>query len=92
MSKGQSILGVVIVAGFIALTGMLIFSRLVPEIPDWARENIALITGAWISNFTIVVSWFFGSSKGSSDKSQIMRTMKPIKPEECIEPIMEGGV
>lgn len=92
MSKGQSILGVVIVAGFIALTAMLVFSKLVQEIPEWARGNIGLITGAWISNFATVVGWYFGSSKGSSDKSQIMRTMKPIKPEECIEPIIEREV
>ena len=89
-NRGQSILGIVIVSGFIALTGMLVFSRIFPDIPDWARENIALITGAWISNFTTVVGWYFGSSKGSSEKSQIMRTMVPATPEDCIEPTTEG--
>jgi hypothetical protein len=36
------------------------------------RDNFSLVVGAWIVNFTTIVNWLFGSSKGSADKTRIM--------------------
>ena len=54
----------IIVLGFIAITGMLFFK----PIPEGASDAVYMIFGAWISGFTGIVSYFFGSSKSSSDK------------------------
>ena len=70
MYKGQTILAIVIVIGFILLTITTVFFR--SEIPEWVRDNFSLIVGAWIVNFTTIVNWLFGSSKGSADKTEII--------------------
>jgi hypothetical protein len=33
------------------------------------KEQLGWIITAWLVNFTTIVNWFFGSSKGSSDKN-----------------------
>ena len=70
MNKGQTILATVIVVGFILLTITMAFFR--SEIPEWVRDNFGLVVGAWIVNFTTIVNWLFGSSKGSADKTRII--------------------
>ena len=70
MNKGQTILATVIVVGFILLTITMAFFR--SEIPEWVRDNFGLVVGAWIVNFTTIVNWLFGSSKGSADKTKII--------------------
>ena len=70
MTKGQIILAVVVQGGFILLTALLFFK---PEIiTDSSREPIMMIVGAWIVNVGTIINWFFGSSKGSSDKTALL--------------------
>lgn len=60
------ILGGLIVIGFFAVLVWLII------IGGYERE-VGLIVGALIASFTAVVGYFFGSSKGSADKTEIMK-------------------
>ena len=70
MSIGQIVIAAIVQIGFIILTA-LYFLR--PDvIPVELKDQAALITGAWITNFTTIVNWNFGSSKGSADKNSLL--------------------
>ena len=69
ISKGQIIIGGLVV--FIYGTVMALYLLNPGLIPEDNQEWSMLI-GALISSFTIVLSWFFGSSKGSSDKNDLL--------------------
>lgn len=56
------------VVGFFALLCILFFV----QVPDTARDLINLAVGALLSSFTAVISYFFGSSKGSADKTRML--------------------
>ena len=60
------VLGALITIGCFVLLGLLIFKG----VPDENKEVLYLVIGALISSFTGVVQFFFGSSKGSKDKTQ----------------------
>lgn len=71
--KGKEIymyaMGGVIVAGFFVLLGMLIYEAIPPT-----NENILSIAiGALIGFAGAVVTYFFGSSKGSADKNEMLK-------------------
>jgi len=68
------ILGVVIVVGFFATVITLIF-RTTP-IPAGSKEAVMLLLGSLIASFACVVQYFFGSSKGSSDKTAMLAGKK----------------
>ena len=64
------ILAWVVVGGFFILTGMLM---LIPELEG--RTNNAMVNilfGGLVSGFATVLGYFFGSSKGSTDKTQLL--------------------
>ena len=64
------ILAWVVVGGFFILTGMLM---LIPELAG--RTNNAMVNilfGGLVSGFATVLGYFFGSSKGSTDKTQLL--------------------
>lgn len=61
-------LGFVIVAGFFALLYLLI----IKEVPEQNSEVLNLIIGALIGSFTTIVGYFYGSSKGSSEKTDLL--------------------
>ncbi len=63
-----SIIAYLIIAGFFALLGMMIFQPL----PEGSSEAIFLLFGALASGFGAVVNYFFGSSKSSNDKTKLM--------------------
>jgi len=63
------ILGIVIVIGFF---GTLIF--MISK--DRYESEVNMIVGALIGSFITVVGFFYGSSKGSSDKTEIMNQNK----------------
>ena len=63
------ILGIVIVIGFF---GTLIF--MISK--DRYESEVNMIVGALIGSFITVVSFFYGSSKGSADKTEIMNQNK----------------
>ena len=62
------VLGAILVLGFIVLLAILIF---VP-IPQGNGELLYLAVGSFITFVGAVVGYFYGSSKGSADKTQLM--------------------
>ncbi len=67
-------LAVLAVLGFLAALGMLVFGT---EIPTANREYFALGFGALIGIATMIYQWFFGSSRGSSDKTALLAGKGP---------------
>lgn len=62
------VLGALIVSGFFALLYILIYAG----IPEQNKEILNIVVGALIGSFTSVVGYFFGSSLGSKDKTEVM--------------------
>lgn len=63
------ILAGLIVTGFFSILGLLIFV----EIPDKNKDILLMIVGALIASFSALVSYYFGSSKSSSDKNELLK-------------------
>ena len=63
------VLAALIIIGFFGVLIMLVFH----EIPDKNKDALNLILGALIASFSALVSYFFGSSKGSSDKNELLK-------------------
>lgn len=62
------ILGALIVAGFFFIL-WIVFSKTLPV----ENKDVGLmIIGALVAKFSDVVGYFFGSSKGSADKTEMM--------------------
>ena len=66
-------LAALIAIGFFGLLYILVY---VP-IPESNANVLYLVVGALIGSFTTVVGYFFGSSKGSADKTEIMKKTIP---------------
>ena len=66
--RATYLLAVVIVAGFFTLLGLLIFRQL----PEDSSGVIFMLFGALSAAFGAVVQYFFGSSKGSADKTELL--------------------
>jgi hypothetical protein len=62
------ILGALVAIGFFVVLGLFIFK----EIPDKNSTAMNILLGVLASGLTTVLSYFFGSSKGSADKTEIM--------------------
>jgi len=62
------ILATVIVVGFFALIGLLMWRSM----PEGSNDIAFMLFGALVASFTSVVSYFFGSSKGSADKNKLL--------------------
>lgn len=72
------ILGAVIVLGVFTIIGMLVWVVIKhPETP--LLPVLTMAVGALIAAFGSVVQYFYGSSKGSSDKTAILAKAEPIK-------------
>lgn len=70
MTKAQVTVGIAVLAGFGVLSGMIFW--IPDEVPDYLEKILNMIVGAWIVLSTQVVNYFFGSSKGSSDKTALL--------------------
>jgi len=46
-------------------------------IPETNKDVVMVLVGVFASGFTMVLSYFFGSSKGSSDKNDIIQNESP---------------
>lgn len=68
----QYILGALIVAGFFALLILLVLSA----VPSENKDLLNLVVGALIGSFSGIVSYFFGSSLGSSKKDELLKNEK----------------
>ena len=62
---------------FAALITIVIFSLLAllifREVPQGNQDVLNIVIGAIIGSYITVVSYFFGSSKGSADKNDIIK-------------------
>jgi len=65
-------LAALVVLGFFAL----IYILTKVEVPEDNTQPLNLVIGALIGSFTSVVGYFFGSSKGSSDKTELLTKPK----------------
>jgi drug/metabolite transporter (DMT)-like permease len=65
----QYILGGLIVAGFFLLLYLLVGS----EVPEINKDLLNLVVGALIGSFSTVVGYFYGSSKGSAEKNEMLK-------------------
>lgn len=61
-------LGFIIVGGFFALLYLLVSK----EVPSQNSDVLNLVIGALIGSFSTIVGYFFGSSKGSSEKTELL--------------------
>lgn len=68
------VLAWIVVGGFILLTLITLFV----DIPKDNAEAVFLVLGAFVSGFSTVLAYFFGSTKGSAEKSQMMLQMQAL--------------
>jgi drug/metabolite transporter (DMT)-like permease len=66
------VLGVVIVTGFFLLLYFLVYN----DVPTSNADILNITVGALISSFASVVGYFYGSSKGSADKTDLIANGK----------------
>ncbi len=66
------VLAGVIVVGFFVLVMVLFFKA----VPEGSREVAFMLFGSLATNFGAVCNYFFGSSKGSADKTNLMAGKK----------------
>jgi dolichol kinase len=66
------VLGGVIVTGFFLLLYFLVYN----DVPTSNVDILNITVGALISSFASVVGYFYGSSKGSADKTDMIANGK----------------
>lgn len=66
------VLGALITVGFFALLVLLLFK----PIPENNNEVLYLAIGSLLSSFSMVVGYFYGSSAGSAQKTELMNNNK----------------
>jgi hypothetical protein len=66
------VLSWVVVSGFFLLIGCLIFHQ-IPDTNELAKVALPMLFGALISGFKDVLGYFFGSSKSSAEKTEMLR-------------------
>jgi uncharacterized membrane protein len=64
----QYVLAGLIITGFFVLLYALVHK----EVPEPNKDLLNLIVGALIGSFATIVGYFFGSSKGSAEKTDVM--------------------
>jgi len=67
----QYILGALITIGFFILLLSLVYST----IPADNKDLLNLVVGSLIGSFSTIVGYYFGSSKGSADKNELLKNM-----------------
>jgi uncharacterized membrane protein YGL010W len=73
MTRSQYIVAGIVVGGFLVLSIILFVPQVQKELPQWTQDNIGMVFIAWITQFATVVNYLFGSSKGSSDKNELLK-------------------
>lgn len=77
MNKSQTVLASINVIGFVLITALAMLSIKFGN--EWAMQMmqniLPLLIGCWISNFTTVINYVFGTSAGSAAKSQLISKM-----------------
>ncbi len=67
------VLAWVVVGGFFILTGILMFKGI------GNNPVLDILFGGLVSGFATVLGYFFGSSKGSADKTHLLTLQQPVK-------------
>jgi len=62
------VLAALMVVSILTIVAILIYV----ELPAANKDMLYMVIGALISAFTTVISFFFGSSKGSVDKNELL--------------------
>jgi len=62
------VLGALIVIGFFA--SIIVFAKI--GVPEQNKDLLNIILGSLIAAFATVVGYFYGSSKGSADKNEML--------------------
>jgi hypothetical protein len=65
----QYALGAIIVVAFFLMIYLLLFNG----VPEVNKDLLNITAGALISAFTGIVGYYYGSSKGSSDKNEMLK-------------------
>ena len=82
MNKSQSLLAAINVIGFIVITALAMLSIKFGN--EWAMQMmqniLPLLIGCWISNFTTVINYVFGTSAGSAAKSKVIEKLTNTEP------------
>ncbi len=71
MSKWQYILALLVTVGFFGIMALILFTDI--QISEQFEKPLNLLIGALISQFTTIISYFYGSSKGSADKTALLK-------------------
>lgn len=64
------VLGALITIGFFVVLVYLIKS-------GGYKSELGIVLGALVASFTSIVGYFYGSSKGSSDKNEMLNNKRP---------------
>jgi hypothetical protein len=67
------LLGAFIVAGALGI----VFALILYAVPEGNKEVVMAATGSFITLAGMVVGYFYGSSKGSSDKTALLNSKVP---------------
>ena len=70
----QYILAGLIIVGFFFILTLLLYA----VVPQENKDLLNLVVGALIGSFATIVSYYFGSSKGSSEKTDIISKSPPV--------------
>jgi len=62
-------LGAVVVLGVLGVIALLVFF----EMPTGNKDALLLVLGTLVASFSAVVGYFYGSSKGSADKTDLLK-------------------
>ena len=76
MTKAQTIIGSIIAAGFVFLSLFIVYLFYTGG-TEALKDHLCSIIMAWVVNFTTLVNYHYGSSKGSSDKNVALFNKKP---------------
>lgn len=69
---GKVVVSLIVTIGFIAVTVLYLTQKLQG---NPAPEILSILLGALATNFTAVVSYWVGSSSGSSDKDNLVKDL-----------------
>lgn len=72
----QYILGGLIVGGFFAMLGLLLYRT----VPGENKDLLNITIGALIGCFTSIVNYFYGSSLGSAEKNDMIKKNNGVNP------------
>lgn len=70
------ILGAMIILGIFTITTFFLYK----EMPPANKDIMLMLVGAMLAKFSDIVAYFFGSSKGSSEKDALLYNSTPTAP------------